>query len=46
MFFYGLLLLTTSSKPLYRGDFQKGDCGILCTFGAGYSVGNVILRHE
>lgn len=31
---------------LYRDDLQRGDYGILCSFGAGYSVGNVILRRE
>ncbi len=25
-------------------DMQSGDLGILCSFGAGYSIGNVILR--
>ena len=28
----------------YRDDLQKGDLGIISSFGAGYSVGNVILR--
>jgi beta-ketodecanoyl-[acyl-carrier-protein] synthase len=28
----------------HRGDFQTGDIGVLCSFGAGYSIGSVILR--
>ena len=28
----------------YRDDLKKGDVGVLCSFGAGYSVGSVILR--
>jgi len=28
----------------YNDDLNKGDIGIICSFGAGYSVGNVIVR--
>ncbi|HEY0105055.1 MAG TPA: beta-ketoacyl-ACP synthase III [Rhizomicrobium sp.] len=28
----------------YNADLAKGDFGLLCSFGAGYSVGSVILR--
>lgn len=28
----------------HRGDFQAGDIGVLCSFGAGYSIGSIILR--
>jgi beta-ketodecanoyl-[acyl-carrier-protein] synthase len=28
----------------YREDFRSGDTGVLCSFGAGYSIGSVILR--
>jgi len=28
----------------HRADFQPGDVGVLCSFGAGYSIGSVILR--
>jgi beta-ketodecanoyl-[acyl-carrier-protein] synthase len=28
----------------YSDDLQAGDLGLLCSFGAGYSVGSVILR--
>ena len=28
----------------YSGDLRPGDIGLLCSFGAGYSVGSVILR--
>jgi beta-ketodecanoyl-[acyl-carrier-protein] synthase len=27
-----------------RADFQPGDIGVLCSFGAGYSIGSVVLR--
>jgi len=27
-----------------RGDFQPGDIGVLCSFGAGYSIGSVVLK--
>lgn len=29
---------------LHRDDLQAGDVGVLCSFGAGYSVGSVLLR--
>lgn len=28
----------------HRADFQSGDIGVLCSFGAGYSIGSVILK--
>ncbi|PLW83274.1 beta-ketoacyl-ACP synthase III [Kineobactrum sediminis] len=28
----------------HRTDFQAGDLGVLCSFGAGYSIGSVILQ--
>jgi beta-ketodecanoyl-[acyl-carrier-protein] synthase len=28
----------------YHDDFQPGDLGVLCSFGAGYSIGSVILE--
>jgi len=28
----------------YREDLSRGDLGVLCSFGAGYSIGSVILR--
>ncbi|HJW40665.1 MAG TPA: 3-oxoacyl-[acyl-carrier-protein] synthase III C-terminal domain-containing protein, partial [Rhizomicrobium sp.] len=28
----------------YSADLKKGDIGLLCSFGAGYSAGSVILR--
>jgi len=27
-----------------RADFQPGDIGVLCSFGAGYSIGSVVLK--
>jgi beta-ketodecanoyl-[acyl-carrier-protein] synthase len=29
---------------LHRSDFASGDVGILCSFGAGYSIGSVVLE--
>jgi len=29
----------------YRQDLQAGDLGVICSFGAGYSAGSVIVRH-
>ena len=29
---------------LYQKDMQNGDIGVLCSFGAGYSAGSVILK--
>ena len=28
----------------YHADFEPGDTGVLCSFGAGYSIGSVILQ--
>ena len=28
----------------HRADLKAGDLGVICSFGAGYSVGNVVLR--
>lgn len=28
----------------HRADFKSGEIGVLCSFGAGYSIGSVILR--
>jgi len=28
----------------YRDDLEKGDVGVICSFGAGYSVGSVIIK--
>ena len=28
----------------HHADFESGDLGVLCSFGAGYSIGSVILR--
>ncbi len=30
----------------YSDDFEPGDLGLVCSFGAGYSVGSVLLRRE
>jgi beta-ketodecanoyl-[acyl-carrier-protein] synthase len=27
-----------------KADFKKGDLGLICSFGAGYSIGNVVVR--
>ena len=29
---------------LYHQDLQSGDIGLLCSFGAGYSIGSLVLR--
>ncbi len=29
---------------LYRDDIQSGDTGVICSFGAGYSIGSIIVR--
>ena len=29
---------------LHRADLQAGDLGVICSFGAGYSIGSVIVR--
>ncbi|MDE2434094.1 MAG: beta-ketoacyl-ACP synthase III, partial [Burkholderiales bacterium] len=28
----------------HHADMAKGDVGVLCSFGAGYSVGSVVIR--
>ena len=28
----------------YRDDFRPGELGVLCSFGAGYSIGSIVLR--
>ena len=28
----------------HRQDLARGDVGVLCSFGAGYSVGSVVLE--
>ncbi len=28
----------------HRSDFASGDLGVLCSFGAGYSIGSILLR--
>jgi beta-ketodecanoyl-[acyl-carrier-protein] synthase len=28
----------------YHADFEPGDIGVLCSFGAGYSIGSVVLQ--
>ncbi len=28
----------------HRGDFTSGDQGVLCSFGAGYSIGSIVLK--
>jgi len=30
----------------HRADFEAGDTGVLCSFGAGYSIGSVVLRRR
>lgn len=30
----------------YRSDFRSGELGVLCSFGAGYSIGSVVLRRR
>jgi beta-ketodecanoyl-[acyl-carrier-protein] synthase len=29
---------------LHRSDLQSGDLGVICSFGAGYSIGSVVVR--
>jgi beta-ketodecanoyl-[acyl-carrier-protein] synthase len=29
---------------LHRQDFQSGDIGVICSFGAGYSIGSVVVK--
>jgi beta-ketodecanoyl-[acyl-carrier-protein] synthase len=28
----------------FKNDFEAGDMGVICSFGAGYSAGSVIVR--
>jgi beta-ketodecanoyl-[acyl-carrier-protein] synthase len=28
----------------FKSDFEAGDMGVICSFGAGYSAGSVIVR--
>ena len=28
----------------HRGDLKSGDAGVICSFGAGYSIGSVAVR--
>jgi beta-ketodecanoyl-[acyl-carrier-protein] synthase len=28
----------------HKADLKAGDVGVLCSFGAGYSIGSVILK--
>jgi beta-ketodecanoyl-[acyl-carrier-protein] synthase len=30
----------------YRDDLLAGDLGVLCSFGAGYSIGSIVLRRQ
>lgn len=30
----------------YHADFEPGDIGVLCSFGAGYSIGSIILQRR
>ncbi|HWT16125.1 MAG TPA: 3-oxoacyl-[acyl-carrier-protein] synthase III C-terminal domain-containing protein, partial [Patescibacteria group bacterium] len=29
---------------LHRDDIKSGDTGVICSFGAGYSIGSIIVR--
>ncbi|WP_415890556.1 beta-ketoacyl-ACP synthase III [Neptuniibacter sp. SY11_33] len=29
---------------LYQSDLKKGDLGVICSFGAGYSIGSLVIR--
>lgn len=29
---------------LHQADFEKGETGVICSFGAGYSIGSVVVR--
>lgn len=40
---------TSSASPMivfhrYKDDLQSGDLGVICSFGAGYSIGSVLVR--
>jgi beta-ketodecanoyl-[acyl-carrier-protein] synthase len=28
----------------HRSDLQAGDLGVICSFGAGYSIGSVVVK--
>ncbi|MGF2734955.1 beta-ketoacyl-ACP synthase III [Marinobacter sp. DUT-1] len=30
----------------YKGDLESGDLGVICSFGAGYSIGSVVVRRR
>ena len=30
----------------HRGDLAAGDLGVICSFGAGYSIGSVVVRKQ
>jgi len=30
----------------HQDDLQAGDLGVICSFGAGYSIGSVVVRHR
>ena len=30
----------------HRGDLVPGDLGVICSFGAGYSIGSVVVRRR
>ena len=30
----------------YKDDLKAGDLGVICSFGAGYSIGSVVVRHR
>ncbi|MFC0704363.1 beta-ketoacyl-ACP synthase III [Marinobacter persicus] len=30
----------------HQDDLQTGDLGVICSFGAGYSIGSVVVRHR
>ena len=29
---------------LHHEDLNPGDCGVICSFGAGYSIGSLVIR--
>ena len=40
---------TSSASPMivfhrYKDQLQSGDLGVICSFGAGYSIGSVLVR--
>ena len=30
----------------HRSDLRSGDLGVICSFGAGYSIGSVVVRRR